>query len=64
LHFLKARALSYKDDGNEEFKKENYKKAIKVYTEGIKVNCSDTVVMSTLFANRANAHYKIGKEDN
>ncbi|CAB3988753.1 tetratricopeptide repeat 4 [Paramuricea clavata] len=55
-----ARALSYKDDGNEEFKKENYKKAIKVYTEGIKVNCSDTVVMSTLFANRANAHYKIG----
>ena len=59
--FLKARALSYKDDGNEEFKKGKYKKAIKVYTEGIKVNCSDVVTMSTLYANRANAHFKIGK---
>ena len=56
----KGRALSYKDDGNEEFKKGNYKKAIKIYTEGINVNCSDTVAMSTLYANRANAHFKIG----
>ncbi|XP_028413281.1 tetratricopeptide repeat protein 4-like [Dendronephthya gigantea] len=54
-----TKALSYKEDGNEEFKKKNYKKAIKVYTEGIKINCSDTV-MSTLYANRANAHFKIG----
>ena len=61
LPFQIGRALSYKDDGNEEFKKGNYKKAIKVYTEGIKVNCSDMVVMSTLYANRANAHFKIGK---
>lgn len=58
--FLQARALSYKEDGNEEFKKKNYKKAIQVYTEGIKINCSDEVVMSTLYANRANAHFKIG----
>lgn len=46
-----------------EFKKGNYKKAIKVYTEGLKVNCCDPVVMSTLYANRANAHFKIGKDN-
>ena len=59
--FFKARTVSYKDDGNEEFKKGKYQKAIKIYTEGIKINCGDPILMSILFANRANAHFKIGK---
>lgn len=61
FNFL-AKALSYKEDGNVEYKKGNYKKSIKLYSEGIQVNCTDKNLISNLYTNRANAHFKIGKK--
>lgn len=54
-------ALSYKEDGNENFKYKKYRWAIDSYTEGIKQNCDDNELNSALYGNRAAAHFHLGK---
>ncbi|KRY46450.1 Tetratricopeptide repeat protein 4 [Trichinella britovi] len=50
-------AMEYKIDGNEWFLKGKYDTAIKSYTEGIKLHCSDKNLNSILYANRGAAHF-------
>ncbi|KRY10043.1 Tetratricopeptide repeat protein 4 [Trichinella patagoniensis] len=50
-------AMEYKIDGNEWFLKGKYETAIKSYTEGIKLHCSDKNLNSILYANRGAAHF-------
>ncbi|KRX91651.1 Tetratricopeptide repeat protein 4, partial [Trichinella pseudospiralis] len=50
-------AMEYKVDGNKWFLKGNYDTAIKSYTEGIKLHCSDKNLNSILYANRGAAHF-------
>ncbi|XP_060533538.1 DNA polymerase interacting tetratricopeptide repeat-containing, protein of 47 kDa [Cylas formicarius] len=50
-------AISYKEDGNFNFKHKNYRLAIVAYTEGIKQKCGDAEIEATLYNNRAAAHY-------
>lgn len=55
-----AKAESYKEDGNHEFKKKKYRVAIDNYTEAIKVKCPDLLLNAVLYTNRAAAQYHIG----
>lgn len=55
-----ARADSYRDDGNEQFKLKKYKIAIDNYTEGIKSRCPDAELNAILYANRAAAQFYLG----
>lgn len=50
-------ALSYKDDGNFNFKYKKYRMAIISYTEGLKAKCNNNDVNASLFNNRSAAHY-------
>ncbi|KAL1501318.1 hypothetical protein ABEB36_006661 [Hypothenemus hampei] len=50
-------AISYKDDGNFNFKHKNYRLAIVSYTEGIKQKCGDPDIESNLLNNRSAAHW-------
>ncbi|GFO38807.1 tetratricopeptide repeat protein 4 [Plakobranchus ocellatus] len=52
-----ARADSYRDDGNEQFKLKKYAIAIDNYTEGIKSKSPDLELNAVLYANRAAAQY-------
>ena len=57
---LSGRAEAYKEDGNNEFKKKQYRIAVDNYTVGIKSLCSDKELNATLYSNRAAAHYHLG----
>ncbi|XP_057658120.1 DNA polymerase interacting tetratricopeptide repeat-containing, protein of 47 kDa [Diorhabda carinulata] len=50
-------AISYKEDGNFNFKYKNYRLAVLSYTEGIKVKCGNPEINATLLNNRAAAHF-------
>ncbi|RUS81357.1 hypothetical protein EGW08_010889 [Elysia chlorotica] len=52
-----ARADSYRDDGNDQFKKKKYAIAIDNYTEGIKSKSPDLELNAVLYTNRAAAQY-------
>ncbi|GFR95480.1 tetratricopeptide repeat protein 4 [Elysia marginata] len=52
-----ARADSYRDDGNDQFKKKKYAIAIDNYTEGIKSKSPDLDLNAVLYTNRAAAQY-------
>ena len=56
-----GRALAYKEDGNELFKKKKYKDAIAAYTDGLKQGSTDPQIMAVLYCNRAASHYFIGQ---
>ncbi|KAM7427793.1 Tetratricopeptide repeat protein 4 [Porites harrisoni] len=64
LHFeddnLRAIAEVYKNEGNDEYKKNNFNNAIQFYTEGIKVNCKDEELNAILYSNRAAARFNLG----
>ncbi|KAK9886339.1 hypothetical protein WA026_015852 [Henosepilachna vigintioctopunctata] len=53
-------AISYKEDGNFNFKYKNYRLAILSYTEGIKAKCGIADIEATLYNNRSAAHYFLG----
>lgn len=53
-------AISYKEDGNFNFKYKNYRLAILSYTEGIKIKCGNIEIEATLLNNRAAAHFFLG----
>lgn len=50
-------AISYKDDGNFNFKHKNYRMAIISYSEGLKVKCGNLEVEATLYNNRSACHF-------
>ena len=51
---------AYKEDGNYEYKKKQFHKAIAAYTEGIKVKCDNVELNAILYTNRATAHFSLG----
>nr|KAG5695983.1 hypothetical protein BaRGS_023362 [Batillaria attramentaria] len=55
-----ARANSYREEGNELFKKKDYRVAIDNYTEGIKSKSPDREQNAVLYTNRAAAQYHLG----
>ena len=61
ISFAIAIAEVYKNEGNDEYNKKNFKSAIRFYTEGIKVNCKDEDLNAKLYSNRAAAHFNLGK---
>ena len=60
LLFSSARAEAYKEDGNYEYKRKNFKEAIAAYTEGIKIKCDDAGLNAILYTNRATAQFCLG----
>jgi len=58
--FSSARAEAYKEDGNYEYKRKNFKEAIAAYTEGIKIKCDDAGLNAILYTNRATAQFCLG----
>ncbi|XP_041912672.1 tetratricopeptide repeat protein 4 [Alosa sapidissima] len=54
------KAQSLKAEGNEYFKEKNYKRAIVSYSEGLKINCTDSELHVVLYTNRAAAHFHLG----
>ena len=62
MHCMPAgKAVAYKEDGNEEFKKGRYKEAIAAYTAAMKEKFDDTELAAVLLCNRAAAQYHLGK---
>ena len=57
---MTGRAEAYKDDGNHEFQKKQYRIAVDNYTEGIKCICPDKLLNAILYTNRAAAHFRLG----
>ena len=57
-----AIAEVYKNEGNDEYKKINFNRAIHYYTKGIKVNCKDEELNAKLYSNRAAANLNLGKK--
>ncbi|XP_078360910.1 uncharacterized protein LOC144645272 isoform X1 [Oculina patagonica] len=53
----RAIADVYRNEGNDEYRKKDFSKAIYFYTEGIKVNCKDDELNAKLYSNRAIAHF-------
>ena len=60
--FIVAIAEVYKSEGNDEYKKNNFKNAIQFYTEGIKVSCKDEELNAILYSNRAAARFNLGEK--
>ena len=60
--FVVAIAEVYKNEGNDEYKKNNFNGAIFFYTEGIKVNCKYEDLNAKLYSNRAAAHFNLGNK--
>ena len=60
--FIVAIAEVYKNEGNDEYKKNNFYNAIQFYTEGIKVNCKDEELNAILYSNRAAARFNLGEK--
>ncbi|XP_078382338.1 uncharacterized protein LOC144665030 [Oculina patagonica] len=57
---LKAIAQVYKEEGNVEYRKNEFRNALGFYTEGIDVNCKDDKLSAILYTNRATAHFSLG----
>jgi len=55
-----ARAEALKDDGNYNFQKKLYRKAITAYTEALKEKHNDFQLSATLYTNRAAANFHLG----
>ena len=59
---VSARADSYREEGNDLFKKKDYRVAIENYTEGIKSKSPDRLQNAILYTNRAAAQYRLGNQ--
>ena len=60
VYFI-AIAEVYKNEGNNEYRKNDFRNAVYFYTEGINVNCKDKELEAKLYSNRATAHYYLGE---
>lgn len=61
--YLKGRAKSFKQDGNEFYEEKDYHNAIECYTRGIKEKSSDVTLNAILYCNRSAAQYRLGNID-
>ena len=60
--FILAKAEFFKNQGNDEFRKKEFCKAILLYTKGINVDVKDQELKAKLYSNRATAHFNLGKK--
>ena len=60
VYFI-AIAEVYKNEGNNEYRKNDFSNAVYFYTEGINVNCKDKELEAKLYSNKATAHYYLGE---
>lgn len=51
---------SYKDDGNENFKRKKYRWAVESYSKAIEIGCEDPKLNSIVYNNRASAQFHLG----
>lgn len=51
----------YKNQGNEEYRKQDFINADHFFSEGIKVNCKDAELKAKLYSNRAKARFNLGE---
>ena len=58
--YVSVQADSYREEGNDLFKKKDYRVAIENYTEGIKSKSPDRVQNAVLYTNRAAAQFRLG----
>ncbi|CAH3182469.1 unnamed protein product [Porites lobata] len=57
---LREKAEELKNSGNEAYRKKEFSKAISFYTEGIKTQCKDIVLVSQLYNNRSTVYFYLG----
>ncbi|XP_068685183.1 tetratricopeptide repeat protein 28-like [Montipora foliosa] len=57
---LKAKADAFLIKGNETCRGKDFSEAIRLYTEGIEVNCKDELLKAKLYSNRAKAYFSFG----
>lgn len=60
LNSKKDLAISYKDDGNNNFKLKKYNWAIDCYSKGLLISCNDPDIEANLYNNRSSAHFFLG----
>lgn len=60
LNSKKDLAISYKDDGNNNFKLKKYHWAIDCYSKGLSIGCDDPEVNASLYNNRSSSHFFLG----
>ena len=63
IFFNLAIAELFKNDGNDEFRKKDFRNAIFLYTKGIKVDCKDQDLKTKQQNNRAIAHFNLGEKN-
>lgn len=56
-----AIAEVYKNEGNDECRKNKFSNAINFYSKGINVNCKDKELNAKLYINRAISHFYLGE---
>ena len=56
-----AKAETYKNEGNDQYREKDFGSAVYFYTKGINVNCKDEELNAKLYSNRATAHYYLGE---
>ena len=61
IFFFLAQAEAYNNEGEKEFIKKEYQKAILQYTEGITIKCRDKELNAKLYSNRATVYYCLGE---
>ena len=57
IFFKSATAEVYNDEGNDEYRRKEFRSAISFYTEAIKVNCKDDELNAQLHSNRATVYF-------
>ena len=56
-----AKAQLYKEEGNAEYRKKEFRNAASFYTEGIDVKCKDDQLNAILYTNRATSYFYLGE---
>ena len=60
IYFI-AIAELYKNEGNDEYRKKDFRNAVYFYSEGINVHCRDEELNEKLYSNRATANFYLGE---
>ena len=62
FHILAVIAIAevYFQEGNKECNEKEFSNAVHFFTEGIKVNCKDSVKNAKMYSNRAEAYFQLG----
>ena len=62
FHIFSVIAIAevYFQEGNKKYKEKEFSNAVYFFTEGIKMNCKDTVKNAKMYSNRAAAYSQLG----